>query len=129
VKPSLLVISAALLSTVSTAALAQLAPAGAIPDAARAEAKTIYDQRCTTCHGATGRGDGAAAVALNPKPRDFSDKAWQTGAKDDYLMKIVLEGGPAVGKSPLMPPNPDLQAKPQVVAALREMIRKFGAAR
>jgi len=35
-------------------------------------------------------------------------------------------GGAAVGKSLQMVANPDLQAKPGVVAALREIVRTFG---
>ena len=95
----------------------------AVTDEARAEAKQIYDTRCTPCHGATGKGDGVAAAALTPKPKDLSDKAWQDSVKDDYIEKIILKGGPAVEKSPLMPPNPDLDAKPAVVVALREHVR------
>ena len=41
-----------------------------------------------------------------------------TEVDDAYLEKIILRGGTAVGKSPLMPPNPDLETKPEVVRAL-----------
>lgn len=34
--------------------------------------KAIFDSRCVTCHGKTGKGDGKAAPQLNPKPRDFT---------------------------------------------------------
>ncbi len=69
-----------------------------------AKGKASYDQMCASCHGAAGKGDGAAAAALNPKPKDLSDKKYVSGLKDDYIKKIIKEGGPAVGKSPLMPP-------------------------
>lgn len=95
-------------------------------DADRAEAKTLFATRCTVCHGPAGKGDGPTAAALNPKPRNYTDKAWQAAVKDDQIEKAIVEGGPAVGKSPLMPPNPDLKAKPGVVQALRELIRGFG---
>jgi hypothetical protein len=49
-----------------------------------------------------GKGDGAAAAALDPKPRDLSDSAWQGTVDDAYLTKVITEGGAAVGKSPLM---------------------------
>jgi len=35
--------------------------------------KAKYDTLCVGCHGATGKGDGAAAAALNPKPGNFTD--------------------------------------------------------
>lgn len=69
-----------------------------------AKGKASYDQMCASCHGPAGKGDGAAAAALNPKPKDLSDKKYVGGLKDDYMKKIIKEGGPAVGKSPLMPP-------------------------
>jgi mono/diheme cytochrome c family protein len=110
-------------SEAAPAKQAKAAPAPKISAAAKAEAKEIYNARCVACHGATGAGDGVAAAALNPKPRNFKDAAWQGSIKDADIEKVIKEGGPAIGKSNLMPPNPDLVAKPEVVAALREFIR------
>ena len=98
-----------------------------IPPAAMKEAEEIYKSRCTLCHGAAGKGDGPAAAALNPKPRDLGDAAWQKSATDEHIEKIILGGGAAVGKSPLMPANQDLASKPDVIKALRLMVRNFGA--
>lgn len=66
--------------------------------------KAKYDMFCATCHGATGKGDGAAAAALNPKPRNFQDSAYMSKKSDTDLKKIIKEGGPSVGLSPMMPP-------------------------
>ena len=33
----------------------------------------LFQQMCTTCHGTTGAGDGAAAVGMVPPPRSFHD--------------------------------------------------------
>ena len=96
-----------------------------IPPAAMKEAEEIFKTRCTTCHGAGGKGDGPAAVALNPKPRDMTDEAWQKSVSDEQIDKIIAGGGGAVGKSVLMPANPDLASKPDVVKALRQIVRKF----
>jgi mono/diheme cytochrome c family protein len=90
------------------------------------EADTIFTQRCATCHGAAGKGDGPVALTLNPKPRDFGDKAWQASVTDAHIEKIILEGGPSVGKNVAMPPNPDLALKTGVIRALRMKVRKFG---
>jgi len=118
----------------AVAAIAILAclrlPAGAaeqIPPAAMKEAQEIYTQRCTTCHGPTGKGDGPVGAVLSPKPRDLGDPAWQKSVTDEHIEKIIVGGGPAVGKSPLMTASPDLSAKPDVVKALRAMVRNFAA--
>lgn len=88
-----------------------------------ADAAEIYQNRCTVCHGTTGKGDGDGSAALDPKPRDFTDPEWQTSVTDDHLTKIIVYGGAGVGKAPTMPANPDLDAKPEVVAELVKFIR------
>lgn len=109
-------------ATAPATAPAAAAPAG---DAA-AEAKQLFDTVCAMCHGPTGKGDGQASAALNPKPRNYSDKAWQASVTDEDLRKTILLGGQGVGKSPTMPGQPQLQGKPEVVDALVKMIREFG---
>lgn len=93
---------------------------------AAAEAKQLFGSLCATCHGPHGRGDGPAAASLSPKPRDYSDKAWQAATTDDQLRTVILKGGAAVGKSPTMPPAPQLEAKPEVVTELVTLIRTYG---
>lgn len=63
-----------------------------------------FQQLCATCHGATGKGDGPASAALNPKPRDMSDSEWQAEVDDDYLRTVIRDGGRAVGLSQMMTP-------------------------
>lgn len=65
--------------------------------------KATYDKICAMCHGPKGKGDGPTAAVLNPKPRNHTDGAYMNALKDDYLFKIVKEGGQSVGKSQLMP--------------------------
>lgn len=90
------------------------------------EAQTTFKTVCATCHGEGGLGNGPAAVALNPKPRNYTDKAWQSSVTDDQIKQTILMGGAAVGKSPTMPAQPQLKEKPEVVAALVQIIRTFG---
>ncbi|MBM4130831.1 cytochrome c [bacterium] len=97
-----------------------------ISAADRKEAHDLFTLRCATCHGQFGRGDGPGAAGLNPKPRNYADAAWQKTVTDEEIEKAIIYGGAAVGKSPQMVANPDLQAKPGVVAALREKVRSFG---
>lgn len=89
-------------------------------------ARKEFEQRCATCHGNGGKGDGPGAANLTPKPRDYTDKTWQQSVTDDQIRKTILMGGAAVGKSPNMPASPDLESKPRVVDALVKHVRKFG---
>jgi mono/diheme cytochrome c family protein len=91
-----------------------------------AEASEIFASRCTVCHGEKGKGDGPGSAALDPKPRDFTSAEWQSEVTDEHLSKIIVYGGAAVGKAPTMPANPDLDAKPEVVAELVKVIRGLG---
>jgi mono/diheme cytochrome c family protein len=88
-----------------------------------AEASAIFEGRCTVCHGAGGKGDGAGSAALDPKPRDLTSADWQSSVTDEHIQKIIVYGGSAVGKAATMPANPDLDAKPEVVAELVKYIR------
>lgn len=94
----------------------------------KVRAKKIFDERCVTCHGATGLGDGPGAAALSPKPRNYSDQEWQKSITDEQLAAVIVKGGAATGKSLVMPGNPDLASpdKRGVVDALVLMIRDFG---
>jgi len=103
------------------------AASGAGGAEAVAAADQIFSSRCTPCHGSTGGGDGPASASLNPHPRNFHDVSWQKAVDDDHIGKIVQYGGAAVGKSPNMPANPDLQDKPLVVQALVHKVRGFAA--
>lgn len=118
--------SGLLMAAVGAAALA--APtfaADQISPAAEKEAQDIFKNRCTMCHGASGKGDGPAGAALNPKPRNWADAAWQKTVTDEAIDKAILGGGQAVGKSVLMPANPDLASKPEVIKALRQIVRSY----
>lgn len=101
-------------------------PAAAGPSAAQA-AEDIFKTRCTPCHGVRGAGDGPASAGLTPKPANFTLPEWQQKVTDDHIEKIITYGGMAVGKSAAMPPNPDLDAKPEVIKALRAYVRGLAA--
>jgi len=67
-----------------------------------AEGKTQFENICAACHGPGGKGDGVASAALDPKPRDLSDAAYVSTLSNEHLYKVISEGGPAVGLSPMM---------------------------
>ncbi len=101
--------------------------APAVLSPAAEEARSTFKTMCAVCHGETGKGDGAAAASLDPKPRDYTDMKWQRSVTDDHLREIILKGGAALGKSSLMPAQPQLAAKPEVVEELVKIVRSFGS--
>jgi mono/diheme cytochrome c family protein len=52
------------------------------------EAKVLYSTNCAPCHGDKGRGDGAAAAALNPKPADHSSAVVQSETDGSLFWKL-----------------------------------------
>jgi mono/diheme cytochrome c family protein len=90
------------------------------------QAEKMFATVCATCHGMDGTGKGPAAEALNPKPRNYTDPAWQASVTDAQLRETILKGGQGVGKSPMMPGQPQLADQPEVLDGLVQIIRKFG---
>ena len=105
-------------ATVGTTAVASV---DGIPE----QSKQMFATVCATCHGMDGTGNGPAASTLNPKPRNYTDAAWQASVTDDELRKTILKGGGAVGKSMMMPGNPQLEGQPEVLDGLVKIIRGF----
>jgi cytochrome c553 len=88
-------------------------------------ARSMFNQLCATCHGLTGEGNGQVAANLPVKPRNYTDAAWQASVTDDQIKEIILKGGQAVGKSPMMPANPDLASDPAKLDGLVKIVRGF----
>jgi mono/diheme cytochrome c family protein len=105
---------------------AKLLGVSLVTEADRAQAREIFSQRCATCHGPTGGGDGPASAGLSPKPRNFHDASWQGSVSTEYLTRIIRFGGAAVGKSAVMPANADIADKHAVIAALTGHVRSLG---
>ncbi|CAN5856056.1 hypothetical protein BH11MYX3_BH11MYX3_19910 [soil metagenome] len=101
-------------------------PAGGGGGSPEDTAIAMFRDTCAMCHGAGGKGDGQAAASLNPKPRDYTDPTWQASVTDDDIRKIILGGGQAVGKSPMMPAQEQLKNRPEVLDALVRIVRSFG---
>jgi mono/diheme cytochrome c family protein len=68
-----------------------------------AAGRATYEKICATCHGTTGKGDGPAAAALPVKPQNHTNGQYMNTLTDEYLFKIVKEGGASVGKAQFMP--------------------------
>lgn len=58
-----------------------------------ARGKNLFGQQCASCHGPEGKGDGPAAVALNPKPRNFTvASGWSNGRKPSQVFGTLTKG-------------------------------------
>ncbi len=90
------------------------------------QAQKMFATVCAMCHGSDGSGNGPAAESLNPKPRNYTDAAWQASVTDDEIKKTILLGGQGVGKSATMPGQPQLKDQPEVLDGLVKIIRGFG---
>jgi cytochrome c oxidase cbb3-type subunit 3 len=66
------------------------------------QGKEIYDQLCWRCHGHLGKSDGPVSDAMNPRPRDLTDRTYMSTVSDENLLTVIRHGGAAVGKSPAM---------------------------
>jgi cytochrome c553 len=64
--------------------------------------KEIYDQLCWRCHGRSGKSDGPVSAAMDPRPRDLTDRTYMATVSDDDLLNVIKYGGAAVSKSPAM---------------------------
>jgi len=59
-----------------------------------ADGKKVAQVNCVSCHGVSGKGDGAAAVALNPKPADWTSSRVQDEPDGELFWKISNGRGP-----------------------------------
>ena len=81
-----------------------------------AAGKKSADTNCVTCHGASGKGDGAAAAALNPKPADWTSAKVKGDSDGVLFCKIANGRGP-------MPPWKHLPEKERwdLIAHIRSL--------
>lgn len=55
--------------------------------------KELFTQQCVTCHGAEGKGNGPAAAAMNPPPRNFTAAdGWKNGHKPSRIYGTLTKG-------------------------------------
>ncbi len=57
-----------------------------------AEGEVLFRSQCAVCHGERGKGDGPAAVALNPPPANLTDTARLAKFSDDSLFQVITNG-------------------------------------
>ena len=57
------------------------------------QGEKVAKVNCASCHGNKGRGDGPAAVALSPKPADWTSKRVQDEPDGEIFWKITSGRG------------------------------------
>jgi high-affinity iron transporter len=60
----------------------------------------LYTANCTACHGTTGDGKGPAAIALTPRPTDFTASGWAASRTDADLASAIRAGRPGTSMTP-----------------------------
>lgn len=82
--------------------------------------REIYRVRCAMCHGAQGRGDGAAGASFNPRPTDLTTRAQRMALTDSAVAAVITTGRRAMPAFGRMLTKPQLDS---VVAYLRTLSR------
>ena len=81
------------------AILSSLTPSSA------SETEKVFQFYCAQCHGLTGKGDGPNVTKDFPvSPRNFTNAEEMNKLSNADLKNVILDGGPSVSKSPMMPP-------------------------
>lgn len=59
-----------------------------------AHGQKVFQMNCAVCHGAEGKGDGAAGAGLNPPPRNLVEGKWKHGGTSIALHETATNGIP-----------------------------------
>ena len=70
-----------------------------------AETEQLFKFYCAQCHGLEGKGDGPNVGKEFPvDPRNFTTSDEMEKLSDADIKNVILDGGPSMSKSPMMPP-------------------------
>ncbi|MFM8552964.1 MAG: c-type cytochrome [Nitrospiraceae bacterium] len=85
------------------------------------QGQPIFEQRCATCHGPQGRGDGPQAPFLSPRPASLISAG--TSVKTDSELLAVIANGKRRTAMPGWKDQLSDQERLDVLAYLRSLIR------
>ena len=116
------------------------AQTGASPDGSRESGKSVFTTYCASCHGESGRGDGAVAIFLRTRPADLTQIATRNkGTFPAALVYELIDGrrvvkphgesqmpvwGDAFAKSATGSDEPAVKAKIDALVAYLESIQE-----
>lgn len=122
------ILAIAVLGAVLLAACGGGAPASTLPDVpaeyagttnpfgtqadAVAAGEALYAERCASCHGPEGAGDGPAAGGLDPKPANLQTEL--ADLPDDYVFWRIMDGGAMAPFNSSMPAQKGILTDDQV---------------
>ncbi len=90
--------------TILAVGAALLSFAGGAP-ATAAGIEKVFKFYCAQCHGLEGKGDGPNVTKDFPvSPRNFTNAKEMNKLSDADMKNVIMDGGPAADKSPMMPP-------------------------
>lgn len=92
-------------------------PVAAGPKAVE-QGRKVAQVNCVSCHGSGGKGNGPAAMALSPKPADWTSKKVQDETDGEVFWKITTGRGPMPSWKHL--PESDRWALVQYIRSLRK---------
>ncbi len=119
------------MSRLAILAAAAFALAAALPGPAKAvDVEKVFKFYCAQCHGLDGNGDGPNVSKDFPvTPRAFTSAKEMDKLTDADIKNVIMDGGPAASKSPMMPPWSKTLTEAQVdglVEYLRQLCKCKG---
>jgi mono/diheme cytochrome c family protein len=104
-------------------ALAPAAAARETDSEALSRGRAVFEQRCASCHGNGGRGDGPALAGSPIQPPDLTDCRFAAREPDADFLAVAHQGGPVRGFSPVMPAHGAVLPEPALRDAIAYLAR------
>lgn len=77
-----------------------------------AAGKVVYEAKCASCHGVSGKGDGPAGSALTPPAANLVEAVSDSSV--DFLYYRIAEGGAMEPYNSAMPANKSLLSEDEI---------------
>ena len=111
-----------MLKSMLYAAAALALAAMAAGPATAVEVEKVFKFYCAQCHGLGGKGDGPNVTKDFPvSPRNFTNAKEMNKLTDADIKNVILDGGPAASKSPMMPPWSKTLSEAEVDALIQHL--------